>query len=35
MIALPASVKVCGWVASLANSTTFFNIWVILCYFFC
>jgi heme/copper-type cytochrome/quinol oxidase subunit 1 len=23
MIALPASVKVCGWVGSLANSTTF------------
>src|SRR5574343_275913 len=23
MIALPASVKVCGWVSSLANSTTF------------
>jgi heme/copper-type cytochrome/quinol oxidase subunit 1 len=26
LIALPASVKVCGWVASLANSTTFLSI---------
>jgi len=26
MIALPASVKVCGWVGSLANSTTFLTV---------
>ena len=26
MIALPASIKVCGWIASLINSTTFISI---------
>ena len=26
MIALPASIKVCGWIASLINSTTFLSI---------
>jgi cytochrome c oxidase subunit 1 len=25
MIALPASIKVCGWVSSMANSTTFLS----------
>ena len=31
LIALPASVKVCGWIASLVNSTTFVHVELLFC----